>query len=210
VDILLGLLLIVFGLSIAFMGAAVFFAILPMLGFVTGFFVGAALIQAIWSDGFLSTVAGWVVGFVFGVLFASVAYLWWYAGLLLAAGSLGALVGSGLARAMGQDSGTWHFLLALIGFIAFMAVAYVLKLPIYVLIVSTAVSGASLLVIGILLVFNRVDRADVAYGTASALIAESWWWTFMALMVAVVGAGAQLAMRERIRLPNEQWVSVNA
>lgn len=208
-DILLGLFLIIFGISIAFMGATVYFAILPIVGFVLGFFTGAAMIQVIWSDGFLSTVAGWIVGAVVGLLFASLAYYWWYAGLLLTAGTFGALVGSGLARAMGQDSGTWHFVLALVGFIAFMSAAYVLNLPIYILIVSTAFSGASLLVTGVLLLFNQLDHEELGYGSASALIAESWWWTLVAVGVAAVGAGAQLAMRDRIRLPTEQWVSVS-
>lgn len=208
-DILLGLFLIIFGFGIAFMGATVYFAVLPILGFVLGFFTGAALIEAVWNDGFLSTVTGWIVGVIFGLLFAFLAYYWWYAGLLLSAGAFGALVGSGLARAIGQDSGTWHFLLAFIGFIAFISFAYVLNLPIYILIVSTAITGASLLVAGVLMVFNQVDTDELGYGSASALIAESWWWTLVAFVVAALGAGAQLAMRDRIRLPNEQWVSVS-
>src|SRR5699024_10012791 len=97
-DILIGLFLIVFGIAIAFIGIQVFFTILPIVGFVAGFFSGAIAVESIFGDGFLSTVTGWIVGAVVGIAFAFIAWYWWYAGVLLAAGSAGSLVATGLAR----------------------------------------------------------------------------------------------------------------
>jgi hypothetical protein len=209
-DILLSIFLIIFGLMITFMGTAVFFAVLPALGFALGFFNGAAGMHAIFGDGFLSTIGGWIAGILIGIVFAFISYFWWYAGVLLSAGSLGALLGSGLAQVFGLDDGFLYFLFGLVGFIVFMSVALVLNLPIYVIIVSTALAGANLLVIGVLLLFNRIDSEELGYGTAAAVIDESWWWTLVVLVVAIVGASFQLSVRERLVVPQDRWVNASA
>jgi hypothetical protein len=209
-DILLSIFLIIFGLTITFMGTAVFFAVLPALGFALGFFTGAAGMHAIFGDGFLSTIGGWIAGILIGIVFAFISYFWWYAGVLLSAGSLGALIGSGLAQVFGLDDGFLYFLFGLVGFIVFMSVALVLNLPIYVIIVSTALAGANLLVIGVLLLFNRIDSEELGYGTAAAVIDESWWWTLVVLVVAIVGASFQLSVRERLVVPQDRWVNASA
>ena len=58
VDILVGLFIIVIGLTLVTAGLRVFFAVLPLLGFVTGFLAGATLITNWLGDGFLSTATG--------------------------------------------------------------------------------------------------------------------------------------------------------
>lgn len=209
-DILLGIFLIIFGLAITFMGTSVFFAILPAIGFALGFFTGAAGMQAIFGDGFLSTLGGWVAGFLIGLVFAFISFFWWYAGVLLSAGGVGALLGTGLAQIFGLDDGVLYFLFGLVGFIAFVAVALVLNLPIYLIIISTALGGANLAIIGLLMLFNQVDRQDLGYGTAAAVIDESWWWSLVVLVLAIVGASFQLTMRERLVVPEDKWVNASA
>jgi hypothetical protein len=209
-DILLGIFLIIFGLTITFMGTAVFFAVLPALGFALGFFTGAAGMLAIFGDGFLSTIGGWIAGFVIGLVFAFISYFWWYAGVLLSAGGLGALLGTGLAQVFGLDDGFLYFLFGLIGFIAFMGIALVLNIPIYVIIVASSLAGANLLVVGVLVLFNQIGSEDLGYGTASAVIDESWWWSLVVLVVAIVGASFQLSVRERLVVPQDKWVNASA
>jgi hypothetical protein len=204
-DILLGLFLILLGLSITFMGIQLFFAILPMLGFVFGFFAGAAAVQALFGDGFLSTLTGWIFGIVAGLVFAFIAWYWWYAGMLLSAGVLGALLGTGLARLFSIDSDWLLFIFAALGFIAVMAVALVLNLPIYLVIMNTATAGATVVVTGLLLLLNRLDRQELGDGTAIAIINESWWWLLVSFAVAVVGIAFQLTMRSGVVLPDGRW-----
>lgn len=206
-DILMGILLVVFGLTITFMGLQVFFATLPLLGFVFGFFVGAAVIQSLFGDGFLSTVSGWVFGFVVGLLFAFISWFWWYAGVLLSAGALGAVLGTGLVRAFGSSSEWLLFIFGLVGFIALMALTYVLNLPVYLVIVNTAFAGATVLITGVLLVFNRVDYEELGYGTAASIINDSWWWIIVWSVVSVMGLMFQLSMIERVTLPDDRWVN---
>jgi hypothetical protein len=204
-DILLGVFLLILGLAITTMGVQVFFAILPMLGFVFGFFLGAGMVDSFWSGTFLSTVTGWIVGIGFGIIFALVSWFWWYAGVLLSAGVLGALTGTGFAELFEIDTEWILFLFGLAGFIAFIVVAYLINAPIYLLILSTGIAGATVLVTGLLLVLNRIDRDELGHGTAVGIINESWWWLLVTFVVAVVGISIQLVMKSTITLPSDRW-----
>lgn len=204
-DILMGIFFVLVGLAIAFMGLQLFFAILPVLGFVLGFFAGASAVESIWNDSFLSTVTGWLVGIVAGLIFGFIAWYWWYAGVLLSAGAVGGLVGTTLARLFEIDSNFLLFLFAFLGFIAAMAIAFVLDLPVYLVILNTGLAGATVVVTGALLIFDRIDRAELADGTAIAIINESWWWLLVSIVVAVVGIAFQLTVRAAVVLPSDRW-----
>jgi hypothetical protein len=206
-DILLALFLVVFGLVITFAGLQVFAATLPILGFIFGFYLGGAAIHTLLDDGFLGTVTGWIVGFLVGLLFGAVAWYWWYAGVLLSAGTLGAVLATGLAEAIGIDSDVALFIFAVAGFVALVVLAFMFDAPIYLVILNTAGAGATILIAGVLLLIDRVDRHELGEGTATAIINESWWWALVWFIVTVVGIGVQLGMRERIRFPEERWVS---
>lgn len=210
-DILLGILLVLFGLAITFFGLQVFFATLPILGFFFGFFVGAGAIEAIWNDGFLSSVTGWIVGLALGVVFALISWFWWYAGALLGAGAWGAVIGTGVLHLFDKTPSDWMlFIFAGVGFVAALLLALVLNLPIYIVIVSTSWAGASILIVGILLVFNRVNYQELGNGTAAGIINESWWWGLVALVVAVAGMFFQLTMKAAVTLPEERWVPASS
>ncbi len=209
-DILIGIFLIVFGITIAFIGIQVFFAVLPILGFVAGFFSGAILIESIFDDGLLSTVAGWIVGLVFGVVFALVAWFWWYAGVLISAGSAGALVATALAEAIGISSGWVLFIFAVVGMAAVIMLSLAVNLPIYVAIVNTAIAGASMVVAGVMLMFGQLDTSELEEGLAVATAEKSWWWVLVWAGIAAVGVGRQLALKDRIELPSDRWIRADA
>jgi hypothetical protein len=209
-DILIGIFLIVFGMSIAFFGIQVFFAILPILGFVTGFFTGAAGVEAIFGDGFLSTVTGWIVGLVVGLLFAAIAWFWWYVGVLLSAGAAGSLLATAIAEAVGIDSGWVLFLFGVVGAAVFIFVSLLVNLPIYVVIANTAIAGASIFISGLMLIFNQVDTEELEEGLAVATVEASWWWVLAWAAVAAIGIGRQLALKDSVRLPSERWEPAGA
>lgn len=160
-DIVVGIVAIVFGLVLVFAGLRFFFAALPILGFILGFLVGGAGVNAIFGDGVFSTITSWIVGFFLGLLFAAISYLWWYAGALIAAGSTGAALGTALVRAFGSNANWLIFLFAAIGFVLFFVVAFMLALPVYIVLVNTAFVGASVVIGGLLLVINKIDRVDL-------------------------------------------------
>lgn len=208
-DLLIGILLGLFGLIVCFAGLRVFFIALPIIGLIVGFFVGAAGVGAILGDSFLSGVLAVVVGIIIGLVFGVLAYLLWYVGALLAAGSTGALIGSGLMHAFGVDSGWVVFIAAATGFVLLFVIAFLLALPIYVVIVNTAFVGAAAVITGVLLIFNQFNRAELEYGLAWATIEESWLWAIAWLVLAVLGVLAQLRSISTVTLPEDRWTTAS-
>jgi hypothetical protein len=204
-DILLGIFLLVLGIAVAFIGVQLFFFMLPIIGLVAGFYVGAELMTALLGDNFLSTVTGWIVGIVVGLLFAAISWYWWYAGVLISSGVVGAVLLSGIGHALGADSGFALFLFGLVGAFLFTFVTLTLNLPVYMVIWNTALSGAAIAVSGAMLLFNQIQREDLEHGAAVAAIRESWVWVLAMIAVAAVGLGRQLQLKEQIRLPEHRW-----
>jgi hypothetical protein len=204
-DILIGIFLVVFGVVIAFVGIQVFFAVLPIVGFIGGFYVGAAGVEALFGDGFLSTVTGWVAGIVVGLLFAWIAWYWWYAGVLIAATASGALLATTLASAIGVDSSFILFLFGIFGAAGVAFLALMVNLPVYVAIINTAIVGAAIVMNGFMLIFNQVDTEQLEEGFAVVMTDVSWWWVLGWAAVAAVGVGRQLTLKEQMRLPSDRW-----
>lgn len=204
-DILLGIFLIVFGLVITFVGLQMFLIMLPLMGFVAGFYLGAEVIAAALGNGFLSTVAGWIVGIVIGVVFAAVAWYWWYAGVLLSAAVVGSVVLSGIVRAFGVSSGAALAIFGIIGAAVAIAVVLALDLPVYMVIWNTALGGGAIAISGIMLLLNQIEREDLYAGAAVAAINKSWFWVLAWVILSAIGVVRQLTLKEHIRLPRDRW-----
>jgi hypothetical protein len=204
-DFLLGLFALVLGLGVAFLGLRLFFVMLPIWGFIAGFFIGAEGFTIIFGDGFLSTITGWVIGLFVGIIFAFLAYLFWYVGAIIAAGSVGATLGSGLMAAFNVDTDWVVFLVALIGAVLIALVAILLWLPVYMVIVSTAFLGATAVTAGIMLVFNQADKEAFHWGSAFGMIEDSWFWLLLWAVIAAVGMAYQLMSVATVTLPEDRW-----
>ena len=207
-DILVGLFVILIGLALVTSGLRVFFAMLPLVGFVTGFFAGATLITNWLGDGFLATATGWIVGIALGLVFAALSYLYWYVGAIMAAGASGALMFSGIFSAFGVNSGVLLVTLAIVGAMLFIIAAMVMNLPVYVVLVNTAIMGAYMVIGGLMLVFNRADLDEFDWGLARAAAYDSWFWWLILVALVAFGIFIQLAMISRVTFPDEKWVKV--
>src|SRR5215203_4629701 len=131
---------------------------LTVLGGVTGFFVGARVMQDIFGNGFLSTTASWIVGIIMAIVLALLSYFIWYVGAIIMAGAVGASLFSGVLHALFTDPwGLVLFVVALIGAIIFAVGALMLNLPIYIIIVNSALAGAALAIAGLLTIFGTIE-----------------------------------------------------
>lgn len=193
-DVLVGVIMLVLGGFLVLAGLRVFFFALPIMGFIVGMAAGLALMDHLFDNRFLSTTTGIVVGLIFGVIGAVISYLWWYVAIVLGAAYIGASLGTGLMDAFNVNSQFLILAVAIIGAIILGLLTVLLNLPIYWVIVETAFVGSTLVIGGILLVLNRIDRADLGYGAIWAAIDESWFWIIAWIVVAAVGIGSQLAM----------------
>lgn len=207
-DIFIGIVLVLFGLVVTFAGLRVFFVALPIVGFFLGFFVGAIGVQSLFGEGFLSTAVSWIAGIALGVIFALVSYLWWYAGALLAAGAVGASLGTGLMYLLGwNEIGLLMFVFGLVGFAIFFVGALLLNLPVYIVIANTAFAGAFLTIAGVLLLVNQIDYQALGNGAAIAIVNASVVWILAWVALGVVGVVAQLTAVEDVTLPEGRWVA---
>ena len=86
-DILLGLLAIIAGGAMLVAGQFVLRIMIPIWGFLAGFAFGAGIVADFADDRFLWTVVGWVSWVICAVVFAVLAYLYYYVAIVFASSS---------------------------------------------------------------------------------------------------------------------------
>lgn len=183
----MGLIALGFGLLVAFSGYKLLWIILPIWGFFAGFALGAQTIQAIFSDVFLATVTGWVVGFVVGAIFAVLSYLFYFIAVALLSGAFGYALAVGILTAIGLDL---NFIVWLIGIVVGIIVAVaVLRFNVqkYAVIVITSIGGTSVIILTLLALFGNLSPAEMALAPVLVAINNSWLW--LLFFVAMVAAG---------------------
>jgi hypothetical protein len=180
-----------FGFILAFAGYRFFLFLLPIWGFFWGFGLGAQSIQALFGEGFLSSITSWVVGFFLGLIFAVLSYLFFAAAVAIMAGSLGYALGVGIMLAIGFDMG---FLTWIVGILlSFLVVVGVFVLDLYkwAIIIATSVMGAGVVVGTFLFIFGGLPTSElVANPVKAGLNASPIWW-IVGIAVIVMGISAQ-------------------
>jgi hypothetical protein len=216
-EILIGIVIGLIGLAVCFFGLRFWFILLPVFGAVIGFYIGARLIQDIFGTGFLSTATSWIVGIILGIGFALLSWFIWYAGAIIMAGAVGASLFSGILHAIFDNPWGWvAFIVALIGAILFAVGALMLNLPIYIIIVNSALGGAALAVAGVLTMLGTITTGELANGATVAVVDEarfqgaSWLWILLWIILAILGIFYQLRSVAEARLPEEKWVQARA
>jgi hypothetical protein len=202
-----GLLALLVGLGFTFVGFRFFLILLPVWGFFAGFLFGAEAISHLLGDGFLATTLGWVVGFVVGIVFAVLSYLYYWVAVVFLGASIGYMAGLGLMHWLNNGGGLLAFTVGVIGAIIVAGATIVLRVPKYLILLLTSFGGAFAAVVGIALIFGRVPlTADTSTtggmngGILGAYVfAElSWVWPVAAIILGGIGFYYQLRTTERI------------
>ena len=189
--LLLGALAIGIGLAFAFWGFRVFLVLLPIWGFFAGFILGANGVDYIFGDGFLVTTMGWVVGFLLGLLFAVLSYLYYWVAVILLGGALGYQLTIGLLHWIGFEAdGFIAFGLALGGGIIFAIGFFILQMPAVLVIVATAISGAGATIAGVAIALGIVHYTDAGGGIFGLHTQWDFGWIGIILGIALAFAGA--------------------
>jgi hypothetical protein len=198
-DIVLGLLAIVIGAAFCFRGYLALQIVIPIWGALAGFSAGAGLIAGITGDGFLSTTLGWIVGIITAVVFAVLAYLFYAVAVVIAMGAIGFMIGTSVLYALDVD---WQWLVVLVGIavgVLLAVLAIVADLPMIVLVVLSAIGGASAVVGGLMLVFGAVDTGDFD-GDVMHRADHGWWWYTIYVVLVVAGIMLQVRAAERMKM----------
>jgi hypothetical protein len=189
-----GVVAILLGILACFAGYRVFRIVLPILGFIIGLGVGAELAARFLGEPYLESLTSWVVAIIVGLVFATIAFLWWYVSVAITIAGLGYAMGYGAA--VGVDAGadaatTIGIIVALIAAV----VAIVLRIPTAIVIIMSAFWGASAIVGGALVLMGQIDTADLRNGSVDVVIGESTLLLVAWLALAVVGIVVQWTTR---------------
>jgi len=199
---------ILVGVAFALWGYRIFLVLLPIWGFFAGFWLGAHGITLLFGEGFLATTTGWMVGLVVGFLLAIFSYLFYGLGVAVIAGSIGYAIGSGMMAAMGLTAGWLLFIVGASVAVMVILLTLLLNLQKYVIITLTALGGANAILLGILLLFNRVTLAGLS-GAGNAIqpvLADSWFWSIAWVVVAALGILYQVRSNRVFRWQKEYYV----
>lgn len=206
-DVLVGLIAIAVGAVFCFRGFLTMRIVIPIWGAFSGFLLGAGFIDAITDEGFLGSVLAWLVGFVVAMVFGLFAYLYYEVSVMIAMAAIGFTLGVGLMAALGV---TWSWLVVLVGAsLGFLLaiVAIMIDLPTILLVLLTALAGATIMVFGAMLLFGAVETADFASETATTTALEDdWWWYALYIVLAIVGMFSQVSRAAQLsRSSRDMW-----
>ena len=187
-NIIIGLLVGLLGAVFCFVGYRFFRILIAIWGFFAGFELGAAGAAALFGSNFLGTATGWIFGLVVGLVLAVLAYFFYYVAIVLLGASAGYSFGTGLMTVFGLSPSS--FLSVLVGVILAVALAIlivVLNLPKLLIMVYTAWGGAIAMLAGLLILFGQINVPILQYGVAVGVVRASWFWTLVAIALAIVG-----------------------
>jgi hypothetical protein len=190
--ILVALFALLLGLGLTFAGYRFFRFLIPFWGFFVGLSIGAQTVQALFGTGFLSTVTGWVVGFIVGLALALLAYFFYSLAIILLGASTGYWLGAGLMTAIGFDPGLISTLVGIAFAVIFALMMMVLNMPKIYAVVLTSAGGASALLAGVLLLFGQIPLDALGQGALSAVLFYSTFWLLIWLAVMAFGIVVQL------------------
>jgi hypothetical protein len=191
-DFLIGVLVLLVGAAFCFVGYRFFRILIAVWGFFAGFNLGAAGMTALFGQNFLGTTTGWILGLVVGLVLAGLAYFFYYVAVVLLGTSVGYSLGSGLIAAFGLNNpGFLSVTVGIIFAVVFALLILVLNLPKLLIMAFTALGGAVAMLAGILIMLGQVHVVGLQYGVAIALVKASWFWSIMAIVLAVGGFLAQ-------------------
>lgn len=198
-DVVVGLLAVGIGLIVALRGYFAMRIIIPIWGAFAGFMLGAGLMDAFTDDGFLRHALAWFVGFAMALLFATIAYLYYEVSVLVAMTAIGFALGTSAMVALGV---TWSWAIILVGVItgAVLAlIAIVGDMPTVILVILTALGGASTAVFGLMLLTGIIDTSAFDSTATTEQLDDDWWWYALYVAVAITGIVVQLRTVEQVR-----------
>ncbi len=200
---------VILGVAFCFLGIRTFLVLLPIWGFVAGFWLGAQLVNYMLGTGFLLSTSSIVAGLILGVIFAFASYSFFQVGVALVTSVFAAAVVNGILQALGITSGLVIALAVLA--IAALAVWALLRFEgdrILVMAV-TAIGGASILLLAPLLLLGRVtiDQLRASGSAIAPILGDSWLWLLAWLALAVVGFVVQYRTSRTYMFTTDDLVS---
>jgi Domain of unknown function (DUF4203) len=196
-DTFVGLLTLVVGVVLCFGGHRFFRFLMVLVGITVGFILGASGVAAITKGAFLGSIWGWVVAIVVGLALGGLAIPFYAAGVAVLGGVVAYLVGSGVMIYLGYGTGTLTQAVGIVAGAVAIVVIYVFRVHRLLVLAVTALSGAGLILAGVLVLLGKLSF-DVATATdPTAVIRSTPLWLLLLVVLFLAGVGAQWSIRSK-------------
>jgi hypothetical protein len=190
--LIVAVLLLIIGIAFCFGGYKWFMILLPVLGFLVGFIIGAAAVSSVYGESILSLMVIAVAGLIIGLILAVLVYMFFNLAIILLGASLGFTLGSGIASYLGFEAGFIPVIAGLIVAVIVGFLAFRMNLPKYIIIALTALIGSEALLSGALLLMGFISLDNLEQGLLGSIMSYSAVLSFIWLALAIVGAAVQL------------------
>jgi hypothetical protein len=180
----MGLIALLFGLTLAFLGYKLMWIMLPIFGFFFGLYLGAQTVQVLFGGGFFATITSWVVGFVVGAILAALSYLFYFLAVAILSGAFGYGATVALLGAIGMDMNFVVWLIAIVVAVAVAVVVLRFNIQKWAVIIITAIAGTSVVIFTLLAAFGQLNFLTLMMDPVKLAIQNSWIWLIFFLVVA--------------------------
>ena len=192
--LLTALVLIVIGGAFLFAGYRLFRLLAPIWGFLVGFNLVVIVGRGVLHAPPLSSGSGWLLAIVVGLIFAALAYGYYYLSVVILGASVGYTLGQTVAATLFPQAGVSALVAGVIGAVALAVAVIAFDLPKALIVVLTALGGAGAVVAGVMLAFGWVSLATLQASISSSGAVTSFapsWVMLLALGLALIGILAQ-------------------
>ena len=191
--ILISLIVFLLGFAMTIYGYRIFLVLLPVFGFFAGFWLGADITSLFLGNGFLGSIAGWVAGFVLGLIFAFFSYMFFKFAIGVQAMIITYSIITGLFGAF-FEPGILSTSIGIAFALVVIILTFALNLQRYVVIVITSIVGSNAILLSALLLFGRVTLQELQSSGTSIIpiVRDSWLWLLVWLVLTGIGVWSQV------------------
>ncbi len=193
----MGIIAFLVGAALCFNGYRWFLALLPLLGFVYGFGMGAQTIQALFGGGLFSTATSLVVGLIVGLVFGFLSYLFYIIGVALVAGAFGYSLGVGFMNLIGIDLNLLTWIVGVITGLVVGLGTVLLNLQKWVIIALTSFTGAGVIIGTLLVLLGVITPGNLSANAVRAALSDSFLWLVFFVVLGVLGVISQVISSQR-------------
>jgi len=204
--IVVGIIAVLIGALLCFRGFVTMRLIISLFGAFVGFLLGAGLVAGVTDSGFGQLALSWLVGIVGAVLFGVLAYFSYQIAVVIGMAGIGFAIGTTVMAAVGVGSQVATVAVGLLAGALLAVIAIATDLPAVILVVLTALAGASVTVAGVMVIAGSIGVNRLTAEAVTAEMGRGWWWYVLYGGLALLGIIAQLRSRGP-RTMRQQWGS---
>lgn len=201
-----GVIAVLIGALLCFRGYVTMRLIISLFGAFVGFLLGAGLVAGATDSGVGQLAVSWLVGIVGAVLFGVLAYFSYQLAVVIGMAGIGFTLGTSLMAVLGVGSEVATVAVGVLAAIALAVIAIATDLPAIILVILTALAGASITLTGIMVIAGAVGLDRLTVEGVGAQLSTHWIWYAAYAALALLGALAQFrAIAGRRRPMRQQW-----